>query len=307
MANNQVTTRLLLSLALALIISAFVPYFIVSTKAAELRANPAIIERVVRPGEQTSVTITVENTNDQPLPMQIEFLNPTDRFGAIVNDDYLAAGWLSSNVDSLIIPENDSTQIAFTINTPQDAVSGGKYANIVLKTLRLDGDKNVNSSIVIPEIQIPVLLTVPGEIYEDANINLAKNSPLTVSPNSEVTSVVEVENTGNIHNLIQPKIVIRQNDEIVAEYKSNASIVIPGTSEKFEITWTAPNQNGLYSESAELLFGSPTTELKTAAKTFVVGPSLKNIFIVGLLSWTILYIFPRRKNIAQSIKVLLRG
>lgn len=302
------TTKLLLFSALVLIISTTL--FITQTKsvsAAELKASPAVIEQVVQPGVSYTVQVTLENTDDKPRPIQIDFRNPVDESGLLLASDYAASSWLNYTERGFILSAGERRELIIEIRVPENVSSGGKYANIIIRSLALSTTPQANISSVVPEIQIPVLLTVPGAINEDMQVEVIEEAPFFIDQNSSVTSKIRVKNTGNIHNLVTPTFLISDYQGDTITYDAPPAVLIPGTATVFEVEWTSPSERGIFKESATISFGSPTNTVSTDENIFISGINLKNVLVVAMLVWIGIYLVSRRNNIQQAFKVLLKG
>lgn len=306
MIKLQVPIKRILFLALLLIISSFC-FHTPHIGASELQVRPAIVEQVLQTGEINSFTISIANPNNQPQPVVVTVQDPINQDGTFVSDTYLATDWISTSEEYVIIPANSFKDIVFNVDVPKESSSGGRYANLVFRTLQLEGVQNNQSSLIFPEIQVPVLFTIPGDINELMSVNLIEKSPKFIAPKSEITSRIEVINNGNIHNIISPKLILNKSSVPIKNLSTSPTIILPGSSKQFTINWTSPSEKGKLTEYAEVSFGTPNQLSVSESNTIYNGQTLTTLVITALATWTVMFLWPRKKNLLSASKILLKG
>lgn len=282
--------------------------FRVSALAQEtqLVVTPAIIDAPAIAGETTKRTIQITNNNDFALPISIEAQAAVidgEPLEGVSSDRYDVSRWVSFEEETYIFESGETRQIPFTITPPFTALSGGHYAQISIRGLALESSSG-QQGLVFPEIGIPLLVTVPGEILEDARVQDVSLFPRFVTPKEPIDIEIPVENTGTVHNLVRAKIIIEKNGSIITEQELSPAIVLPGTRRIFRGKWQ-PDRYGQLDAYVELAYGSDQKIEKSEVEQVIITPPLLYLFMLGILVWVGAYLWPRRQNIAAAFKTIV--
>lgn len=267
--------------------------------------SPAIVEQVLTPGQETNFTITISNNYEKPRPIIITVQKPQNQDGSFVSEKYLASDWIDVSEESFVIPSGVTKKVTFTVSTPAEEEGGGRYANIIFRTLQLSNESTNSGSSVVPEIQVPVLLTVPGDIVEQMEVSLKRDNRLFIGASTEHMTEVYVYNSGNIHNIISPEFTITsKHDDDVDSHTFTPTVLLPGASRTFPVLWTSPSDAGVYYEEATVSYGTPSKVEKSEKHLFISGQPLSRILSMALLTWLILFIYFNHSKLRRAFYIL---
>lgn len=271
----------------------------------QLVVAPAIIDAPAVVGKSTERTIQIGNKNKFALPITIEVQSavidgePLDRR---TNDRYDVSDWVSFEEETYVFEAGETRQIPFTITAPFTALPGGHYAQISIRGLALESSSG-QQGIVFPEIGVPLLVTVPGEIVEDVRVQDVSIFPRFATPGRPIELVVPVENVGTVHNLVRAKVIIEQDEKIVSEIDLSPSVVLPETRKEFKGVWQ-PDNYGYFNAYVELAFGSASQKYQTSKEQVIVTPPIGYLLLLAFSVWACAYVWPRRKNIVGALQTL---
>ena len=270
----------------------------VSAQETQLVVTPAIIDAPAFPGESTTRTIQITNTNDTALPISFAVQSAVID-GEPIEDEmserYDVSDWINFEENTYIFEAGQTREIEFTITPPFTALAGGHYAQISIRGLALE-QTDIAQGLVFPEIGVPILITVPGEIIEDARFTGDSLFPRFVRRGQEIAIEVPVENLGTVHNLVALRLVLQKDGETVFVQNLTPGIILPATRKTFQGSWAAP-EYGEYDAYAELTFGNDQKLVQSEPEAIAVTPSLSSILWLAILVWTGSYLWPRRGNI----------
>lgn len=271
----------------------------------QLVVAPAIIDAPAVVGKSTERTIQIGNKNKFALPITIEVQSavidgePLDRR---TNDRYDVSDWVSFEEETYVFEAGETRQIPFTITAPFTALPGGHYAQISIRGLALESSSG-QQGIVFPEIGVPLLITVPGEIVEDVRVQDVSIFPRFATPSRPIELVVPVENVGTVHNLVRAKVIIEQDEKIVSEINLSPSVVLPETRKEFKGVWQ-PDNYGYFNAYVELAFGSASQKYQTSKEQVIVTPPIGYLLLLAFSVWACAYVWPRRKNVVGALQTL---
>lgn len=274
-----------------------------------IAVSPAVFDVATRPGDRTDLILTVRNGNDVSLPISIaiQSLVSNDIDDFYINPAYDAKQWLELEDDTYILDSKEVKQIPVTITVPEDASPGGHYAQISVRGLSLEADPSLRGeSLVIPEVNASVFITVDGDIKESFRIQSQNLGPFQATRQSLVTSVFSIENNGNVHNLISPKIIILKDKTIVSEYVLPPRIVLPDLTAQFTHEWVIPEEYGSYEIQVEFLYGNSQETVKSKKETMYITPPLNQLVGLALVTWMTIYGYTHRKNFKKAWHELVK-
>jgi hypothetical protein len=278
----------------------------VAESATSLSVAPAVIEEAVEPAQNITRQITVGNNGEIAIPIRVSVDSLISR--EITPNSTLASSdasqWISLSNDSFILAPGENQVVNATFSIPQDASPGGNYAQITVRSLSLESSSGAADTIVIPEVSMAVLLTVAGNISESFRIVGIRALPLFASRNQRLTSTVEVENTGNVHNRIRAELVVRHASG-TDRLPYDSAIVLPGSRHTLRLEWTTPNNYGLHSVHTEVFYGSVSSTISTPKRTLILTHPLPLLGLLAIAVWSGLYLFQHRTNLKKAAAVLL--
>lgn len=288
--------------------------FLVFTQSAraaktEIAVAPAIIETGVIIGQSSEQMLWITNNNDNPLPISIEAQAAVIEGEALLEgskERYDVSDWVRFQEDTFVFKAGETKKIPFTITAPFNALPGGHYAQISIRALALQDTSNIGQGLVFPEIGIPLLIIVPGQIVEEARAGNDRVAPLFTQPHKEIISSVSIENTGTVHNLISAKLVLEKDGHIVTESVITPTLVLPSTRKKLQHTWTTPAY-GAYDAYIELAYGNKGETYKTIPDKMYVTPPVSSLLTLAVAIWTAQYMWPRRRNIKAAVRTVIKS
>ncbi len=275
----------------------------------EIAVTPAVVDIPVEPGMSFDSAIRVRNGSDQSLPISViaqSLIVDDEPLGSINRGRYDVSSWIRFKSSSLLLEPGGSQLVEFTITVPQDASPGGHYAQINMRALQLEKELvSDNTTIIFPEVSVPVILTVPGEINEDVLIVNTDLVPTIISPGSQLQTEVVIENNGNIHNVVRPELFVFSDDsEKPFLYTSEPSVILPQTTKTVPIDWTAPALSGVVRAEIRMTFGTDTQMVKTETDTYIATMNVRSHIALAVATWLVVYIYIHRLNVTPSLRAL---
>ena len=286
------------------------PLIVHAQEAVSYTVSPTIYDMTANPGQAFRSTLRIINTNSFELHVYIDMNNfiPKGEDGVPQflpatkdsSDQTSLAQWVEVDKE-LIIGAEQTVELPFTINVPQDASPGGHFAAIMVGTKPPSDSKKENRVQTSQTISSLMFLRVTGNITEDSVIRSFRTSDYILSK-PEATFEIRVENKGNVHLQPQGEIKIfnmwgQERGVIPVNQQSLFGNVLPNTVRKFAFTWSSEwsfSDIGRYTAIATLAYGVDKRQFMTADTAFWIIPwkiLLAIIVVVGgflaLVSWAI--------------------
>ena len=279
-------TKVICSFLLALFLTPAVTF---AQPAVSLSISPTLFEISASPAQSWSSNLRVINSNPFEIRVFTDVVNfvPQGESGqgtfvpvfAEESEGQSMAEWISLAATEYVVPAEQSAQIPFTIEVPEDAAPGGHFAAILIGTKAqrsTTGEPNVETSQVVSSL---LFLRVAGDIVEDGSIR-EFSSERAVYEAPEVTFDLRFENKGNVH--LQPqgdiKIVNMWGQErgvIPVNRQSLFGNVLPESIRKYRFTWSGEwslADIGRYTAIATLAYGADERQFVTGQANFWVIP-----------------------------------
>jgi hypothetical protein len=168
-----------------------------------LRVEPALVLANVAPGEKETVTLTVRA--DQPMKIDVTpqgmGQEPDGQFEILPADQdtsaYTGRPIVKVAPKSFNLNEGQTRQVRVTIDVPQDAGAGGRYAMLEVRGTPNEPDEEQNVGLEA-RIGASVVVTLEGTAQtRTGDITDVKIAPVTHGEPVNVTTVLR--NTGNYH------------------------------------------------------------------------------------------------------------
>ena len=260
----------------------------VHAQSQSLSVTPPLFQLSVSPGDSWQSSIKVVNPNPYPLTIYAEVTNFAAAgeagYGRFIpiddepNDKNTLAEWIDIVKTSQTIPPEQSQDVSFLIQVPDNAPPGGHYAAILISTQPTDPEKGQVVQ-TIQSVTSLFFLRVEGDVQEVGTIReLRAVDPFVSVP--DVTLSLRFENKGNVH--LQPKgdIVITnmwgtERGRIPVNYKSNFGNVLPQSIRDFTFSWKSNfkvTDIGRYKVDATLAYGENGIQSTHAVAYFWVIP-----------------------------------
>lgn len=280
-----------------------------------LSVSPTIFEMQASPEQVWPSTVRVINPNQFPLtiyatPVQFE---PAGEGGGstfttireLPDPAATLAGWITLGIDEVTIPPEQTAEVPFTINVPNDAPPGGHFAAILIGTRNLDEADAAAQVETAQVVTALVLLRVEGEVVEQASIRSFRATDGVV-PRPKVNFELRVENSGNVH--VQPQGEIKiynmwgtERGVIPVNRTLLFGNVLPDSIRKYTFDWTGQwslADIGRYRVEATVAYGDTGRKFMSSETHFWIIP-FRELFIlvtgvagmIWLIAWGIkLYI-----------------
>jgi hypothetical protein len=266
--------------------------------ALSLSVSPTLFEMSGSPGQEWSSDVRVINTNPFELRVYTDVVNfapqgesGQGRFIPAFAEESLGstfAEWISFENDEYVIPPEQTAQIQFTINVPEDAPPGGHFAAVLIGT-RNDRDPDAELRVETSQVVSSLLfLRVDGDVIEDGSIREFRTTR-SIHERPEVTFELRFENDGNVHLQPQGDIQIfnmwgQERGVIPINRRSLFGNVLPESIRKYTFTWTGEwslADIGRYRAVATLAYGEEQRQFASAETSFWVIP-WRALFVVLL-------------------------
>lgn len=265
------------------------------------------------PGREYSGNVTITNSGQQPFtalvsasPYQVDSEAYTPDFST-ENAYTKLYGWISFPEESYYLEPGASAKVEYIVSVPEDAVGGGQYAAILVRTE--DSIKEEDSIQVISQVAGILYGRVNGADMRPEGEIAEQNIPGFVMDGLlEVSETVY--NTGNVDFKVIHSITITDvfsgnvvlspdmQDSEGFSLASNNVIVLPGTSRRDVITWENTPRLGLYKVKQTITFLDEEFSLE---RIVFFCPSWLLFSVIGLIALAILWIIlaARRRHRKQ--------
>ncbi len=291
--------------------------------------TPPLFQLSINPGDIWQSSVKVVNGNPYPLTVYAEVFNfkavgemGQGRFIPLAesgSDKATLAEWINLPAGPYVIPPEQTVDVTFFVEVPENASPGGHYAAIQIST---EPPKNTGELAVLTSQVVTSLLfmRVEGDMHESASIRefRAVDAFLDVP---DATFSLRFENKGNVH--LQPKgdIVITnmwgtERGTIPVNYQTHYGNVLPGTIRDFTFSWKSDfkmTDIGRYKAIATLAYGEDEIKNVTSIAYFWVIPVKWTLIVLTVLGIFITLItlmvkaYVRRMLILAGVDVEKKG
>jgi len=165
------------------------------------------------------------------------------------NGDYtLMADWIELNKTEGVISPNESEEIRFAINVPEDAPAGGQYATIMVTS---DQYRVENSDVALREQYRAghlIYADVAGETVRKGSMTDVSVPGFLFSGN--ITGSATIANEGNVHSQATHKMQIfplfSSEEVFTNEEDPKKSWIMPGNTTVSKVTWEETPSVGIF-------------------------------------------------------------
>ena len=257
-----------------------------SVRAIEL--SPSSIRMTLDRGEvrKGKFKITNRGTAEQSftvfaMPYQVKDETYTPIFeGTESNPRTQIARWISFEQDAYTLAVDETIEIHFTINVPENAMGGGQYAAI-FASADTGATSTINS---VGRVGLLLYTTVLGDITEHGEVVSQEiKSPIF---GENISTTASVKNTGNADFVARQTMVIKSffgNKEVFNT--ARGFIVFPETARHLETEWAETPRLGLFKVTSTIdaeYVEKPNEQLATMTRTVLVMPLF--LFIILILT-----------------------
>lgn len=297
----------------AFFVALFIFGFLIPTSVSAQKSEtsisvaPAILELAGNPGETIQRTLYVQNTGPFSIPVTIEVNSLLSGSDEIIDSallKYDAKNWITIQEDRFILDSTARKEIPVSIVIPDTGTAGGHYAQISIRGLSIESERQQTSSIVVPEVNVSVLITVDGDINESLEIERTNLLPTQASPNSEHDIKFSVTNTGNVHGLVAPELVLEKNG-IEQILKFAPRVLLPGAKVEFAQIWTSPEDYGSYKANIRIRYGNEGRIYQTPEERIFITPSYTKLIFTAAAAWLFIYSYRHRFTIVPAFEILI--
>jgi hypothetical protein len=268
-------------------------------QSQSLSVTPPLFQLSVSPGNTWQSSIKVVNSNPYPITIYAEVVNfvatgeaGQGRFLPIEGDTAdkkTLAEWIEIAKVPHTIAAEQSKDISFLIDVPENAPPGGHYAAILVST-QPAASEGAASVQTVQSVTSLFFLRIEGDVGEIGMVREFRALDAFVGV-PDVTLSLRFENKGNVH--LQPKgdIIITnmwgtERGRIPVNYRSNFGNVLPESIRDFTFSWRTDfkiTDIGRYKALATLAYGVDGVKSVDAAAYFWVIPVKATIITLLVL------------------------
>lgn len=276
-----------------------------AASAAGLLASPGGFQVKFTGGPNTySGQITVENIGDDSLNIKITPKRmQRDKIHLLFSDSGIAQ-WISVNPSNFTLAPKENKVVSFTVNVPSNInyfdAAGALIIDGYPQQSQNATNQNLNALKVqqVPEIVVPVLVGLPGQIIESLQM-LEHITPTVLLSFMPGDFTYQLNNNGTVVANMSGNIYI--NGLLSKHTVPINGSVYPGDNYTLTTQWTPDFLDfGLYSADTTINYGREQQDkiLQTHDTILVIPVWLIIIIILAVLIWII-----RKKEIQSPINI----
>ena len=267
-------------------------------RAAAMSITPPVFEFVMNPGETLTESVRVTNDGADPLRIEAELANFTNKSGDEssgapelypadeTRDAHGLAPWMKIISSPAAIASGEQANLIFEVRVPEHGDAGSKFGAIVLHA---KGKTETSGVGVIGNVAALVIVRVNGDVVEEMSVTSFEPDHASYSRLPAHFSA-RVENTGSVH--LRPHGTVTITDlfgRVAAVLPVNIESrgVLPASARRFEMAWTKSTEEtgnelrrqwdnfaiGRYTAALELRYGE-SGKRAAATLSFWVFPWL---------------------------------
>lgn len=277
-----------------------------------LSISPQILNISANPGDP-AIDNVIRLTNGGDLPIEIETIAknilPDGEEGAVdLTEDktsYSLSEWITVEPAATTIAPKTTQDFNVSINVPVNGEPGGHFGTVVFKTVPPEVETGSAAAIVSQEIAPVILVSVAGDVVEEANIDTFSSTKSFWSNERPITFDTRINNTGNVHFKPTGTITIKNMfGNEVTSIPLEEKNVLPDSIRKITSEWSDPGfAVGRYTADLSLVYGEDDTIL-VASTSFTIFP-WQTLVPVGLVAIALIYLLIKfRSRLGAAISVL---
>lgn len=278
-----------------------------------LTISPPIVEQEISPGETKVNTIRISNPTAslvEAYPRAMDFAakgetgEPAFSEGQGDVNSYALSSWISFSEPKIAMAPEQVKEFKYTITVPANAEPGGHYGAVFFATEPPKSDESSSQVSLSTMIGSLVLVKVPGNITERAEVLEFKAAKNIYFSAKSVDIDTRVSNTGNVH--VKPLGEIKLTNifgqsPATLEFNSQRGNVLPESVRKFQNNWHGSiltvgpikaTLNAAYGEAGDL----------TAVTSFWVIPWWIIVIFAVVLVFIIFFSFKNKKGRTKKAK-----
>lgn len=261
--------------------------------------TPPLFRTSVEPGRVWRSTFKISNNNEYDLDVFLTVLRfeATGEEGRAIlkpvldtDIDNTLAGWIELPETNIAIPREESMDVEFALNVPDDAAPGGHYAAIVVGTTPPNTSAEGGVLQVSSNISTLLFVRVPGDVNEDGRIRDFFTAE-SLYDTTEALFTLRFENLGNVHILPQGDITLynmwgKVRGVIPVNQGTDFGSVLPDSIRRYEYNWKGDFNVfdiGRYRAVATVTYGETIRQNDHFETSFWVIPIKPLLSIIGAL------------------------
>ncbi len=268
-----------------------------------LSVTPPLFQLSALPGDIWQSSIKVVNGNSYPLTVFAEVVNfsPTGETGQgkfipILSDAETSeekatlAEWIEIAKGPYVIPPEQTKDVTFFVEIPENAAPGGHYSAILISTQPPETQDDPMAVQAMQSVTSLFFVRVEGDVHEEGVIReFSISDALLERPEAEFS--LRFENKGNVH--LQPKgdILITNmwgtvRGSVPVNYQTHFGNVLPESIRNFNFSWKSDfsiADVGRYKAIVTLAYGEDGVKNVSAATYFWVIPIKATLMVLTVL------------------------
>ncbi len=264
---------------------------------------------VVKPGQKTQTTIEVRNPSAYPATVETfarDFIIAPDGETPIAVEDEVSskwslAQWLTVTPNNVALKPYGSAALMVTINVPEDALPGGRYAMVLHKPAMGTGETETTGAKITAQVGTLLYVVVDGEIAEEAEIkDFAFKKFSEFGP---VAYSYKIENNSSLHIRPETKIVIKNMfGKEMATLAPEQKNIFPDSEREMKGEWNAHWGFGRYTAHLSGIYGASSgKELVPVEARFWIVPVRTILAILLVIILIIIVSVTTRKKYAKML------
>lgn len=265
------------------------PHLVAAQDTQSLSVSPTLFEMSANPGQQWSSNLRLINPNPYELHLYVSVTNfaplgesGQGQFLSVSSDEATGqtiAEWVAFKQREVVVPPEQTVNLAFTVDVPEGAQPGGHFAAIMVGTLPLD-DSDRSMKVETSQVVTSLLfLRVAGDVREEGSIRSFRPEHALLD-RPEATFELRFENTGNVHLQPQGEIKIlnmwgQERGIVPVNRRTMFGNVLPESIRKYTFSWEGEwslADIGRYTAIATLAYGSEGRQFTSSETSFWVIP-----------------------------------
>ena len=271
-------------------------------KRVSLSINPLLSKINVAPGENWSGFVEIFNSNPRDFEFiifvqdfrggeegRVEFIDTREIEKSVdKGKEFLLSQWIDINREPITISARESKIVPFTVNIPENAGPGGKYAAILAAIKPPDHDFSSGASLIVsPSVGSLLLFNVRGNVIESAFIR-EFSTKRNIYTNPEVPLMVRIQNDGNTH--VHPRGDIKIYDRkdkvveiILVNHGTRFGNILPQSNRSWNFVWEGKSflEIGKYKAVITLIYGEEANQAISRTLYFWVFPLNLVLGLIG--------------------------
>lgn len=319
MSSQKRITPTIFSLILFFLSAVCIPLQVTAQESQILSVTPPLFQLSIQPGDIWQSNVKVVNGNPYELTVYAEVVNfaatgegGQGRFVPILDNEEgepTLAHWIQIGPGPYTIPPEQTRDISFFVEVPENAPPGGHYAAILVSTQPQNAEDSRLAVQTSQAVTSLFFIKIEGDVEEKGLIReFSAVDSFLETPHVELS--LRFENKGNVH--LQPRgdIIIKnmwgtERGSIPVNYQTHFGNVLPQSIRDFRFEWESDfkiTDIGRYTAEATLTYGSEGFQSESAVTHFWIIPVKGTLITLGtLILFIALIVFMVRAYIRKML------